>query len=55
MTDAKNKFLEQTKVIWQSHARLVLTDEDARQIIENAVGFFHILQKWEEHEKKKLS
>ena len=38
--------------IWQPHAQHPLTDEDARQITENTVGFFRILQEWETAERK---
>lgn len=40
-------FLEQTIALWQSRCTGTLDKEDARQIVENAVGFFEILQEWD--------
>jgi hypothetical protein len=50
MKEAKRQLFEQTKEIWQPHPDHVLTDEDARQITQNIIGFFRILQEWEEKE-----
>ena len=47
MKETKKEFLERTKQMWQPHAHKPLTDEDARQILENTVGFFKVLRKWE--------
>ena len=35
-----------THKIWQPHFRHDLTDEGARQILENVTGFFRILAEW---------
>jgi len=55
MAEVKRKFFEQTKVIWQPHVHHPLTDEDARQIIKNAIGFFDVLREWEKREEDKNS
>lgn len=38
--------LDTTLNVWQSHARRQLSKEDARQIVENVVGFFDVLARW---------
>ena len=48
MEEAKNSFTERTLEVWQPRTSRVLTHEDARQIIENAVGFFSVLAEWDE-------
>ena len=40
-------FNEQTIALWQSRCTRTLDKEDARQIIENAVGFFSVLAEWD--------
>jgi len=55
MKEVKRQFLEQTKEIWQPYADHALTDEDARQIAENIIGFFRILQEWEVKKQVKRS
>jgi len=35
---------------WQSKAKQLLTTEDQRQIKENLVGFFNILNDWQKKE-----
>jgi len=37
---------EGTIQLWQPHCSRPLTGEDARQMVENVVGFFTILQGW---------
>jgi len=39
--------IKQTLAVWQPRADRVLTEEDARQIIENTVGFFRLLHEWD--------
>ena len=51
----KRDFLHQTVKIWQPQADHLLSDEDARQIAENIVGFFRILQEWDKNELNKKS
>lgn len=44
-------FHERTIVVWQPHSDRALTHEDAREIIENLVGFFHLLVGWDAKER----
>lgn len=39
--------IEQTLRVWQPHTDRELTLEDAREIIENISGFFHLLLTWD--------
>lgn len=39
-------FLDQTIAVWQPLSPKPLTREDAREIIENAVGFYGTLIRW---------
>ena len=43
---------DQALQIWQPGAPRELTQEDARQIAENLVGFFHLLLEWDEAERR---
>jgi hypothetical protein len=43
MEDSKRQSIEQTKQFWKARAHKALSDEDAREIIENITGFFKIL------------
>lgn len=48
-------FLDETIAVWQPHTERALTREDAREIIENMVGFFSVLQEWDESERRAAS
>jgi hypothetical protein len=48
----RKEFLEETKKFWEQYAGHPLTDEDARQIIENMVEFIKTLSEWCDREKK---
>ena len=50
MEDSKRQLIEQTKQYWQPYSKEELSDEDARQIIENMTGFFKVLKEWKEKE-----
>ena len=39
--------LDQTIALWQPRCAHALDREDAREIIENTVGFFRVLQEWD--------
>ena len=39
-------FLDRTIAVWQPLSPKPLTREDAREIIENAVGFYSTLIRW---------
>ena len=43
---ANADLLDETRSIWQPRTDRQLTREDAREIVENVVGFFEILQEW---------
>jgi len=55
VVEVKRQFLERTKALWQQRAHRTLTDEDARQIVENMVGFVQILDEWEKRGRAKKS
>jgi hypothetical protein len=38
--------ITRTREIWQPRMARNLTDEDARQILHNATGFFGVLAEW---------
>ena len=38
--------IARTREIWQQRMGRNLTDEDARQILHNATGFFGVLAEW---------
>ena len=40
------EFLDRTIAVWQPLSPKPLTREDAREIIENAVGFYGTLIRW---------
>ena len=40
-------FLDKTIAFWQPKTSRKLSQEDARQIIENAAGFIRILTEWD--------
>ena len=41
-------FNEQTIALWQPRCTRTLDKEDAREIIENAAGFFSVLAEWDD-------
>jgi len=51
----KKQFLEWTRRFWQARTQKTLSDEDARQIIENVTGFFKVLNKCQEKENERAS
>jgi hypothetical protein len=44
--DHSNELLHATLAFWQRRCRQRLTDEDARQILENTCGFYGVLASW---------
>jgi len=52
MAGWSKELLDQALQIWQPSASSELTQEDARQIAENLVGFFHLLLEWDEAERR---
>lgn len=51
MEDSKRQLIEETKQFWQARYRKKLSDEDAREIIENMTRFFKILIEWDQKAK----
>ena len=48
----KPELIRRTMDEWQPHYAHRLTQEDAREIVNNAVGFFRILREWKIAEQK---
>lgn len=42
----RESVLDATLAVWQPRARGELSREDARQMVENVVGFFDVLARW---------
>ena len=54
MTDFTKEFLERTLEIWQPRYDRPLTLDDAREIAENMIGLFKVLDNLDKtHEKQK--
>jgi hypothetical protein len=47
MPENKLQLIELTLQVWKPRTTRPLTGDDARQIAENATGFFLILEEWE--------
>ena len=43
---ANDNQIDRTHKVWQPRTGRDLTDEDARQMVENVTGFFSILAEW---------
>src|SRR4051812_35396734 len=48
---ANDNLINRTHEVWQPRTRRNLTDEDARQISENVIGFFATLAEWSRAER----
>ena len=48
---SNDSLIERTLHVWQPRVGRELSREDARQIAENAIGFFSVLAKWSRAEK----
>lgn len=44
--NSDSQFIDRTIAVWQPRAPRPLTREDARQIAENVVGVFGVLDEW---------
>ena len=42
----KDRLAQETLDVWQSRTSRQLSNEDAREIVENTVGFFRLLSEW---------
>jgi hypothetical protein len=49
----KDSILKKTVEVWQPLTKEKLTEEDAREIIDNITGFFSVLKKWDDEERRK--
>jgi hypothetical protein len=47
------ELIEQTISVFESRTGRVISEEEARQAVENISGFFRVLQEWAEAEDKK--
>ena len=43
--------IQHTIRVWEPRLGRRLTEEDARQILENVVGFFHVLEAWSREQR----
>jgi hypothetical protein len=50
--EPKAKFIERTRELLHPRSSKVLSEEDARQIIENVTGLFQVLKEWEAGEEQ---
>ena len=46
----RSKSIIETKETWQENYSQELTDDDASEITANLVGFFSLLQEWEQEQ-----
>jgi len=51
MAEYSPELIEQTISIFESRTGRVISEEDARQAVENISGFFRVLQDWAEAEE----
>jgi hypothetical protein len=49
--DRQDELIARTIVVWQARSSRRISNEDARQIVENAVGFFRTLLEWDETQR----
>ena len=47
---AREGLIEETVALWQPRCRRHVSQEEARQMIENVAGFFNLLARWEAEE-----
>jgi hypothetical protein len=52
MTHYSPELIEQTISIFESRTGRAMSEEDARQAVENISGFFRVLQEWAEAEER---
>ncbi len=43
---ANDNLIDRTRQVWKARTERDVTDEDARQILENVTGFFALLAEW---------
>jgi len=47
-----DKLIVETRKVWEERLGCPLTDEEARELIENITGFFRILRGWKRREMR---
>ena len=52
MAQYSPELIEQTIAVFESRTGRVISEEDARQAVENVSGFFRVLQDWAEVEDR---
>ncbi len=52
MAQYSPELIEQTISVFESRTCRVISEEDARQAVENISGFFRVLQEWAEAEDR---
>jgi hypothetical protein len=48
MKDQSPNIIDETARFWTKRAGRVISQEEARQALENVAGFFRVLQEWDE-------
>jgi hypothetical protein len=52
MDEAKQTLIRNTLGVWQARVNGILSEEEARKIAENTVGFFTVLLDWEARDQE---
>lgn len=47
-----NELVEKARTIFQKRTNRTLTNEDARQMLENLTGFFRVLHEWDRAQRR---
>ena len=55
MAQYSPELIEQTLLVFKNRTGRVISEEDARQAVENICGFFRVLQGWADAEEKEGS
>jgi len=55
VNQAESQLIARTRETWQPRATCPLSDEDAREIAENVMGFFRLLLEWEVRENERTA
>jgi hypothetical protein len=46
-----SQLIQQTAAFWDEYAEIKLSDEEARQAVENINGFFNVLNTWDQADR----
>ena len=55
MKKSDDNLIDRTLEVWQPRNAHRLSDDDAREMLENVKGFFTLLLEWETNEQQKKS